>query len=163
MLDESHGNPDAGTAKRCNFPAKQRAVMRNMDMPHGAQGQFLIVDSEIPGLFAAPEWRWRRSDVALPDRPIVELNQHTVRGIDGALVPALDPYPGGRREPVGLRAGRLTGFIQEIEIRSILGDEGRTAHQTLPAHLDALVGTGQIDGLRRRPGDSDGGQHAHGQ
>jgi len=65
------------------------------------------------------------------------------------------------REPVRPRAGRLASFIQEVE--PVLGDEGRTAYQTHPTRLDALICASHIDGLGRGSACDDGGQHTNNQ
>jgi len=106
--------------------------------------------------------RRRRSQIALPDRSVIELNDHAVRRIDGALAPGIDPDPGRRREPVGPCAGGLAGFVEQIQIGSVLGDEGGIARQTLPAGFDAFIGAGQIDRLRRCVGCGQHGQDGNG-
>lgn len=51
----------------------------------------------------------------MPDRPVIELNEHAIGRIDGAIAIVLDPYPGRRREPVRPGAGCLACFVQEIQ------------------------------------------------
>src|SRR5215471_5002066 len=43
----------------------------------------------------------RRADVTLPDSPVVELDTHAVRRIDGTHVTSIDPNPAGGRVEVG--------------------------------------------------------------
>src|ERR1700675_346146 len=86
-----------------------------------------------PNLITAPKYgrRWRRrrrwSQIAHPDRSVVELDGHAIRRIDGALVPGVDPDPRRRRKQVRPCAGGLTGFVEKIEVGSVLGDESGTA------------------------------------
>src|SRR6202035_490729 len=96
--------------------------------------------------------RWRRrgwSEIALPDRAAVEMNGHAVGRIDRALGPGVDPDPACRREPVGPGAHGLAGLVEQIEVGSVLGDEGGRARRAGPAGFDAAVGAGEIDRLRR--------------
>src|SRR6202022_4122822 len=88
-------------------------------------------------LLAAPRQRRRRSQITLPDRTVIELNDHTVRRIDGALVPSIDPNPCCRREPIGPCAGRFAGLAQEIQIGPVLGDIGWITHKTAATGLNA--------------------------
>jgi hypothetical protein len=93
--------------------------------------------------------RGRGSDVALPDCSVVELDRHAVRRIDGAHVPVIGPDLGERRKRIGPGTGRLTGFVDEIEIPSVLRDKGEAADRSHPTPLDAPIRAGQIDRLCR--------------
>ena len=61
------------------------------------------------------------------DRSVIELDGHTIRRIDGALVPGVDPDPRRRRKPVRPCACGLTDFVEKIEVRSVLGRKKRNA------------------------------------
>jgi len=91
-------------------------------------------------LFNAPMYGWRRwTQIARPDRSVVELDDHAIRRIDGALVPGVDPDPRRRRKQVRPCPGGLTGFVEKIEVGSVLGDECGTAGRARPTSFDAFM------------------------
>ena len=73
----------------------------------------------------------------LPHTPTIELNRHAVRSINCALVPILHPNMAWIIDP---RARRLTNFVDEIELKTVLGD---VSHSRPYAILNALVFTGK--------------------
>ena len=79
----------------------------------------------------------RRLDDALPHAPTIKLNRHSVRSINCALVPILHPNMAWIIDPP---ARRLTNFVDEIELKTVLGD---VSHSRPYAILNALVFTGK--------------------
>src|SRR5882757_7118447 len=71
-----------------------------------------------------------RSHIALPDGSVIELDRHAVGRIDGAHVPVIGPDLGRRRSRIGPGTGRLTGFVDEIYIRSVLRNQGGAAERS---------------------------------
>src|SRR5713101_2267606 len=86
------------------------------------------------------------AEVALPDRAAVELNDHAVRGIDRAFVPAWSPDVS---DPVHPGAGWFARFVLQVQIPAVLRDESRLAGEPLPAHLHATILPAQVHALRR--------------
>ena len=111
----------------------------------------VFAERQARDLVTAPKYGWRRrwAQIARPDSSVVELDGHAIRRIDGALVPGVDPDPRRRRKPVRPCAGGLTGFVEKIEVGSVLGDESGTADETRLTCFDASIGAGQIDRLCR--------------
>src|SRR5262249_38142537 len=93
-------------------------------------------------------WRRRRLRRALPDRPVIELNGHAVRGIDRAEIGPGNPKAAGIIHPP---SGWLAAFVDQVELPTVLGDEGE-ARPRRYAPRDAPIWAGQIHALRRRVG-----------
>src|SRR5262244_4127989 len=79
--------------------------------------------SRAPRLPAPPTRRRRRRRFrgALPDRSVVELNGHAVRGIDRAKIGPGNPEAAGVIHPA---SGWLADLVDQVELPTILGDEG---------------------------------------
>src|SRR5215510_489917 len=81
----------------------------------------VVKDSRAPRLPAPTRRRQRRFRGALPDRSIVELNGHAVRGIDRAEIGPGNPEAAGVIHPA---SGRLADLVDQVELPTVLGDEG---------------------------------------
>src|SRR5262249_27873050 len=81
----------------------------------------VVKDSRAPRLPAPTRRRQRRFRGALPDRSVVELNGHTVRGIDRAEIGPGNPEAAGVIHPA---SGRLADLVDQVELPTVLGDEG---------------------------------------
>jgi hypothetical protein len=90
-----------------------------------------------------------RPEVSLPDPAVVELNPHSVRRIDGALVARVDPDPAVRCSYIGPRTVRVSGLSHKVQVLSVLGDEGWSANIPITAILDTPVSASEVDRLRR--------------
>jgi hypothetical protein len=100
----------------------------------------------LTGSVAVCLLKWGRPKVTLPDMSAVELHHNAIWRNDSALVPALSPDVAW---PVDPRSRWLTRFVDEIQIPPNLGDERRLTFKTRRASLDASIGPGEIDALRR--------------
>jgi len=96
----------------------------------------------------------RLAEVALPDGSAIELNRHPIRGKKGAFMPILGPDVA---RPIDPGARRLAGFVQQIEVPAVLRNEGRLAHEPVPAQRHASIGAGKIYPLRRGIRGEEGG------
>src|SRR5262245_65819832 len=75
-----------------------------------------------PRLSAPPTRRRRRRfQGALPDRSVVELNGHAVRGIDRAEIGPGNPQAAGVVHPA---SGWLADLVDQVELPTVLGDKG---------------------------------------
>src|SRR5262249_6839410 len=88
-----------------------------------------------PRLPAPTRRRRRRFRGALPDRSVVELNGHAVRGIDRAKIGPGNPEAAGVIHPA---SGWLADLVDQVELPTILGDEGE-AGPTRQAARDAPI------------------------
>src|SRR5262249_51516668 len=92
-----------------------------------------------------------------PDRSVVELNGHAVRGIDRAKIGPGNPEAAGVIHPA---SGWLADLVDQVELPTILGDEGE-ARPTRQAARDAPIWACQIDALGRRFGCDDSCRHGN--
>src|SRR5713101_5281395 len=86
-----------------------------------------------PLLVSAGQENKPSPEVTLPHASAIELNCHSVRGIDGALIPILSPDVAWIVDP---GSGWLPNFIDKIDFPSVLGNECWT-RQTSRASLHA--------------------------
>src|SRR5262249_35426798 len=126
----------------CSFNA-DAGLQFNMSRNSG-----VVKDSRTPRLPAPTRRRRRRFRGALPDRSVVELNGHAVRGIDRAKIGPGNPEAAGVIHPA---SGWLAHLVDQVELPTILGDEGE-ARPTRQAARDAPIWACQIDALGRRVG-----------
>src|SRR5262245_25290585 len=120
----------------------------------------VVKDSRTRALrLPAPTTRRRRRRFrgALPDRPVVELNNHAIRGIDRAEIGSGNPEATGVIHPT---SGRLADLVDQVELPTVLGDEGE-ARLTRYATCDAPIWAGQIHALGRRVGCDHRHRHGH--
>src|SRR5262245_8061950 len=97
------------------------------------------IAARAPRVLPAPTRRRRRRfRGALPDRSVVELNGHAVRGIDRAKIGPGDPEAAGVIHPA---SGWLADLVDQIELPTVLGDEGE-ARPTRQAARDAPIWPG---------------------
>src|SRR5215510_2425415 len=92
--------------------------------------------------------RWRRFQGALPDRSVIELNGHAVRGIDRAEIGPGNPQATRVIHPA---SGWLADLVDQVELPTVLGDEGE-ARLSRYATRDAPIWARQIHALGRRVG-----------
>ena len=85
--------------------------------------------------------RCQRSEIALPDGPAIELDRHTVDGINRAFVPRVDPDVTGSIDP---RSRRHACFINKAEVPAALRDECGLIDQSLDASLDTSIWAGEF-------------------
>lgn len=83
----------------------------------------------------------------MPDRAVVELEGRAVRRKDRARVPVVGPDAVVRCECIRPGARGSAGIVDEIEVGSVLRDEGGGAGPG-PAIFDASPGAGQVGKLR---------------
>src|SRR6266446_6907978 len=100
-----------------------------------------------PPRLPAPTTRWRRRRFqgALPDRSVVELNGHAVRGIDRAEIGPGNPQATRVIHPP---SGWLADLVDEVELPTVLGDKGE-ARPSRYATRDAPIWARQIHALGR--------------
>src|SRR5262245_33770899 len=79
--------------------------------------------------------RRRRFRRARPDRPVIELNGHAIRGIDRAEIGPGNPKATGIVHPA---PGWLADFVDQVELPTVLSDEGE-ARPSRYAPRDAPV------------------------
>src|SRR5262249_36156377 len=108
----------------------------------------LVKDRRAWYLPAATRRRRRRFRRALPDRPVIELNGHAVRGIDRAEIGPGNPKAAGIVHPA---SGWLPASLDQLALPTVLRDEGE-ARPSRYAPRDAPIWAGQIHALRRRVG-----------
>src|SRR5690242_5879938 len=82
--------------------------------------QTMSAPSALPAL---ADRRHHKDDALGPHGSVIELDGHSVRGIDRAFIPALHPDVSG---PVDPCSRWLADFIHKIEVPPVLGDKGRT-------------------------------------
>src|SRR6516225_1579996 len=92
--------------------------------------------------------RWRRFQGALPDRSVIELNAHAVRGIDRAEIGPGNPQATRVIHPA---SGWLADLVEQVELPTVLGDEGE-ARLSRYATRGAPIWARQIHALGRRVG-----------
>ncbi len=115
---------------------------------------FLSMPGQRPG---------RRLHIALPNRPVIELDSHAVGRVHCAHIECIDPNAVRRIEPVWPCTRRYAGLGQKIEFGSVLRDVGQNS---AVASLNALITSGQIDRLggcttvHQRADDCDSEQHS---
>ena len=87
-----------------------------------------------------PGWNWRDrrqySEFALPDGPAIELDRHSVDGINRAFVPKVGPDVTGSIDP---RSRWHSRFINKAEVPAMLCDECgliKSIPRCIPGHID---------------------------
>ncbi len=78
----------------------------------------------------------RQLGCPLPDRSVVELDGHAIRGVDRAEICPGDPDAARVVHPA---AGGLAGLVDQVEFPAVLGDEGevaRAGRSRSPACID---------------------------
>ena len=76
----------------------------------------------------------RLAEIALPDASAIELNRHPVRGEQRAFVPIVGPNVAAPIDP-GERG--LAGFVQQVQIPSVLGDQSSVDETLRHPHCPA--------------------------
>src|SRR5437870_3677809 len=115
--------------------------------------------SRAPPRLPAPTTRWRRRRFqgALPDRSVVELNGHAVRGIDRAEIGPGNPQATRVIHPP---SGWLADLVDQVELPTVLGDKGE-ARPSPYATRDAPIWAGQIHALGRCVGCDHSRRHGN--
>src|SRR5262249_57040932 len=102
------------------FLVQRRRASSVQYVPKLRRGQRLV--ARPPRLPAPPtRRRWRRFQGALPDRSVIELNGHAVRGIDRAEIGPGNPQATRVIHPA---SGWLADLVDQVELPTVPGDEG---------------------------------------
>lgn len=105
---------------------------------------------QTAGRHSPPTLSWRRQwQAAVPDGPIVELNDHAIRRIDRTFIKGINPDPACWCKPVRPCPCSNACFGQKIERRSVLRDLGGS---NSPASLNAGIDSREVGRLSRCTG-----------